>query len=412
MFKACRASNIRQSDVFRKPWPFVKVMLQQRNEIEYAKLLELQEKEKMEEKERKRMAQLKKQEEEEAQKKGIKSTKKTKVIQQKEKKEKKKKKPNKSKDVCWPTIHTWESYECDNTTSPEWADTFEIRLNQVAIGMPYIVPQTEEEKGEGKEEGKNGEEKEEEKTTFEQKNEVKNNEVKNNEGKNNEGENKDTDNDSPANLNTAGHVDTNTRLYIQVMDRDKDNAVKLGVLDIIDLHNVPVLLGDLPTEEEIMNKTKKKSKSEKDYEITYKKERAGDLYLDIRLKPSESMVAAGNMLNELFKVAEGLISSPLQSRWQSSVFVNNVNKVRSILSSVEACLKHWMFASLLSKMSNGGVSQPQLEEAKNGLIKLEAGLKERILFESMELERLEEEEHQNQIKQQEIDKRKREGMCR
>jgi hypothetical protein len=121
-------------------------MLQQRDEMEYAKLLELQEKEKMEEKERKRMAQLKKQEEEEAQKKGIHSTKKTKtkVIQQKEKKEKKKKKPNKSKDVCWPTIHTWESYECDNTTSPEWADTFEIRLNQVAIGMPYIVPQTEE----------------------------------------------------------------------------------------------------------------------------------------------------------------------------------------------------------------------------------------------------------------------------
>ena len=370
-------------------------MLQQRDEIEYAKLLELQEKEKMEEKERKRMAQLKKQEEEEAQKKGIKSkNQKTKVIQQKEKKEKKKKKPNKSKDVCWPTIHTWESYECDNTTSPEWADTFEIRLNQVAIGMPYIVPQTEEKK------------------TFEQKTEGKNNEGKNNEGKTNTDKNKDTDNDSPANLNTAGHVDTNTRLYIQVMDRDKDNAVKLGVLDIIDLHNVPVLLGDLPTEEEIMNKSKKKSKSEKDYEITYKKERAGDLYLDIRLKPSESMVAAGNMLFELFKVVEGLISSPLQSRWQSSVFVNNVNKVRSILSSVEACLKHWMFASLLSKMSNGGVSQPQLEEAKNGLIKLEAGLKERILFESMELERLEEEEHQNQIKQQEIDERKREGMCR
>ena len=47
---------------------------------------------------------------------------------------------------------------------------------------------------------------------------------------------------------------------------------------------------------------------------------------------------------------EGLISSPLQQRWTSEVFQRNVNKVRSILVSVDACMEHWMFASMLSKL--------------------------------------------------------------
>ena len=104
----------------------------------------------------------------------------------------------------WPSVHTWESYECDNTTNPEWWDTTEIRLNDVRGG----------------------------------------------------------DNEW-----TAGDARSEIRLYIQVMDRDKEKALKLGTLSkgSIPLRNLKVLEGPPPTEDEMSGGEgrKKKSKSEK-----------------------------------------------------------------------------------------------------------------------------------------------------
>ena len=117
---------------------------------------------------------------------------------------------------------------------------------------------------------------------------------------------------------SAGDVRSKIRLYIQVMDRDKEKAIKLGTLlrGSIPLTSLKVLEGSLPTEEEMSGssgKRKKKSKSELECEVVAKKKAAGDLILDIRLKPSESMSAAGAMLIELFRVVEGLIDSPLRT---------------------------------------------------------------------------------------------------
>ena len=124
---------------------------------------------------------------------------------------------------------------------------------------------------------------------------------------------------------SAGDVRSKIRLYIQVMDRDKEKAIKLGTIlrGSIPLTSLKVLEGALPTEEEMSGssgKRKKKSKSELECEVVAKKKAAGDLILDIRLKPSESMSAAGAMLIELFRVVEGLIDSPLRCRWTAGMF--------------------------------------------------------------------------------------------
>ena len=265
---------------------------------------------------------------------------------------------------------------------------------------------------------------------------------------------------------SAGDVRSKIRLYIQVMDRDKEKAIKLGTLlrGSIPLTSLKVLEGSLPTEEEMSGssgKRKKKSKSELECEVVAKKKAAGDLILDIRLKPSESMSAAGAMLIELFRVVEGLIDSPLRCRWTAAVYQSNVNKVQSIIDTVDACMNHWMvrvsfffflsffcsfflfvsleyhsilglqfltslisftflllftfflfccytqFASLLASAEGGGVSTHQLEEAKFGLNLLLDGLQKRKLFEECADERREEEERKERILQEESDRRKR-----
>ena len=111
------------------------------------------------------------------------------------------------------------------------------------------------------------------------------------------------------------------------MDRDKEKAIKLGTLlrGSIPLTSIKVLEGLLPTEEEMSggggsSGRKKKSKSELECEVISKKKAAGDLVVDIRLKPSESMSAAGTMLIELFRVVEGLIESPLRCRWTAGMY--------------------------------------------------------------------------------------------
>ena len=238
----------------------------------------------------------------------------------KKNKKNKKKKISRSKDPMWPTIYTWSSYECDNTINPEWEDSFKIRLQTISINQPAIKK------------------KQEEKILQEEKGDKGGVDEKN-----------------------ANNISSTIRLNILLMDKDKEKSVKLGsVEECVDLKDIPVLVGEPISIEEresqLMKNIKlKPSISEKEYNMLHKKKDAGDVYLDIRLIPSPSMVAAGNMLVELFQTVEGLISSPLQDRWTTDVLQRNVNKVSAILISVESCMKHWMFRSMLLKLQIGNV---------------------------------------------------------
>ena len=258
MVKACRAVNVRQTDVFRTPWPFVQVQVQQQNEVVRVQQQEQErlETEKEEERKRNEMNQ------------GGNKAKITKKV-------KKAKKPNKGKDPLWPTIHLWESYECDNTIHPEWEDAFTLRLNDIGLdpsGKKNIKQTKQTKNTEGKEAKEAKETKEMDET-----------------GEMGKG------------MAPAGHVDASLRLYVQVFDREKGKAIKLGTLDCLNVRTIPVLIGNPPSlEEKEKNPKMKRSRSEKEYPITFKKEEAGDLYLDVRLKPSEGMVSAGKTLYELF----------------------------------------------------------------------------------------------------------------
>ena len=80
---------------------------------------------------------------------------------------------------------------------------------------------------------------------------------------------------------------------------------------------------------------------------------------------------------------------------------------QSILDTVDACMNHWMFASLLASAEGGGISTHQLEEAKNGLKILLDGLRERRTFEESAEERREEEERKKRMEEEESQRRRR-----
>eukprot|EP00946_MAST-07B_sp_MAST-7B-sp1_P002969 g2969.t1 len=349
---AKRAFDLAQPDMFRKPWPFISLELQ------------LQDPEIADER---AAAAARAEEEAKTDKRKAKALAKSKNS---------KKKANTRKDTMWPKISEWESYEIDSTCSPEWDDRTEFRLMDI-----------------GHQRGM---------------------------GKNANLIDKATRSSRPMERLklTANEKHAHVRIDIRVMDRDKDKARKLARLEApisirdLPIHSDPspsVNIGDSnasATEDEPKRKTSRallssasrssknidQKSSEREYELFSKgKPGAGTLCLDMWLRPSEAMLSAGNMVMDLFGVANALLESPLKDRWTADVYRTNSNKVSSILRSLEGAMDDWRFAGMLERLPGGGVSRARLDIAKESLVAMKAALAKRVEKEALEKESLEEE---------------------
>ena len=186
--------------------PFVKVDVQQHNDI------------------------LKKRREEEEEAEQQEQPNKTEATKELKKKESKKsKKISRNNDPLWCTLHSWETYDCDNTTNPEWEDSVQIRLSDLTIDTVIdeegnVLKKKKEKKTKANQEGKEGREEKEGKEGKEAKEGKEGKEGKDGKEENNKDE-------TTTSTNNANHVNAVLRLHVQLMDRDKDKAVKLGMLE-------------------------------------------------------------------------------------------------------------------------------------------------------------------------------------